>query len=201
MTTLVGSLHEQVVFSRRVRVLAEKLAQAMPQGARVLDEGCGDGSIASLIQELRPDVSITGIDVLVRPETLIPVIEYDGQRFPFSDNAFDVVSFVDVLHHTDDPTVLLAEAKRVASNSVVIKDHTRDGFLAGATLRFMDWVGNAHHGVRLPYNYWTEKRWRDAMNELGLSAQHWDHRVGFYPGPAGWLFDRKLHFVARLTKA
>ena len=54
--------------------------------------------------------------------------------------------FVDVLHHTDDPMVLLREAGRVASGFVLIKDHTQNGILAGRRLRFMDWVGNARHG-------------------------------------------------------
>jgi ubiquinone/menaquinone biosynthesis C-methylase UbiE len=49
--------------------------------------------------------------------------------------------FVYVLHHTNDPEVLLREAQRVALKAVVLKDHTRNGLLAYTTLRFMDWVG------------------------------------------------------------
>ncbi|MGE0418479.1 MAG: class I SAM-dependent methyltransferase, partial [Acetobacteraceae bacterium] len=127
----VGTLHEQFVFKRRTRVLSEALAQAIPTEARsVLDVGCGDGSIAALIQAGRPELSITGVDVLVRPETRIPVTQFDGVRLPFDDGAFDVVMFVDVLHHTDDPAVLLREAKRVARQAVVLKDHTKDTPLA-----------------------------------------------------------------------
>ena len=106
---------------------------------------------------------MSGIDVLVRPETKIPVQPFDGQRIPFADGAFDAVSFVDVLHHTDDPIVLLREAVRVAKTAVVIKDHLADGVLARPTLRFMDWVGNAGHGVVLPYNYWTQPQWSRAF--------------------------------------
>jgi hypothetical protein len=63
----------------------------------------------------------------------------------------------------------------------------------------MDWVGNAHHGVVLPYNYWPEKRWRDAFADLGLGVGDWTQRVPLYPWPASWVFQRRLHFVARLT--
>ena len=70
------------------------------------------------------------------------------------------------------PTVLLREAARVARQGVVIKDHTRDGILAGPILRFMDFVGNAHHGVALPYNYWPRRCWIGAFEELGLSSDH-----------------------------
>ena len=61
--------------------------------------------------------------------------------------------FVDVLHHTEDPMALLGEAVRVARKTIVVKDHTLNGFLAGPTLHFLDRVGNARHDVALPYNY------------------------------------------------
>lgn len=197
---LVGKMHGSLVFGRRVSVLAAHFAQILPEGAKVLDVGCGDGLIDKLIMELRPDVSIVGIDVLVRGHTHIPVKPFDGITIPYSDDAFDAVMFVDVLHHTDDPKVLLKEAKRVGKTAILLKDHTNDGLFSYATLRFMDWVGNAHHGVVLPYNYWSKREWGSALTELSLSAEHWNSRVGLYPVPASWLFDRSLHFIAKLKK-
>src|SRR5262245_62846732 len=121
MSKTVGFLHRALVFDRRARVLAQRLSVLLPPGASVLDVGSGDGTIASLILLLRPDISIRGIDVLVRPETKIPVDPFDGEHLPCCDKAVDVVSFIDVLHHTNDPTVLLKEAKRVARSTVVLK--------------------------------------------------------------------------------
>jgi SAM-dependent methyltransferase len=197
----IGSLHEKLVFNRRIHVLAKWLAEQIPQGAKVLDVGCGDGNIAKLLMEARPDIEIEGIDVLVRPTTHIPVTQFDGTTIPFPDRSFDAVMFVDVLHHTDDPSVLLAEARRVAKKAVILKDHCRDGVLAGSTLRFMDWVGNAHHGVVLPYNYWPEAKWRETFDRLALSPASWNAHLGLYGFPFTLAFDRKLHFVARLTPA
>jgi SAM-dependent methyltransferase len=196
--SLVGRLHGNLVFGRRVRVLSEQLAALLPTPATVLDVGCGDGTMAHLLMQLRPDIQISGIDVLVRPTTQIQVTPFDGKEIPFAAGSFDVVMFTDVLHHTEDPLVLLREAVRVARTAIVIKDHTRDGWLAGPTLRLMDYVGNAHHGVVLPYNYWPRARWVAAFAELKLRVSKWQSQLGLYPAPASWLFDRSLHFVARL---
>lgn len=200
MSTL-GWLHGSLVFDRRVRILSERIADLLPRDARVLDLGCGDGSLARLILQRRPDVAITGLEAIVRPRSHIPVMPFDGVTIPFADDAFDVVMMVDVLHHTQDPEILLREARRVARVAVILKDHTRDGLLAGLTLRFMDWIGNAPHGIPLPYNYWPERRWREAFARLGLRPRVWLARLNLYPVPARWLFDRSLHFIARLDLA
>jgi SAM-dependent methyltransferase len=196
----VGFLHKHLVFSRRTRILAQHLSAAIPADtATLLDVGCGDGTIDALLLRDRPALSIAGVDVLLRPDSRIPVHLFDGKHLPFNDNAFDTVTFVDVLHHTADPAILLKEARRVARIAVVLKDHVPEGLLAYATLRFMDSVGNAHHGVVLPYNYWTRAQWRQGFESAGLTVAQWTDNLRLYPPPASWIFERKLHFVTRLT--
>jgi SAM-dependent methyltransferase len=199
--TVIGNLHERIVFSRRTAVLAREIAKVIPsESGSLLDVGCGDGTIDSLLARDFPSLAITGVDVLVRPGAHIPVQPFDGTHLPFDDNTFDVVLFVDVLHHTDDPMVLLEEACRVTRTAIILKDHMREGTFAYATLRFMDWVGNAHHNVVLPYNYWRRSQWMRAFGELALGINLWNERLGLYPSPVSWVFERKLHFVTQLTK-
>lgn len=196
---MLGAVHGKLVFNRRIRRLAAAIAERIPQNARVLDVGCGSGDLAALIMRMRPDVRIEGIDVLVRPDTAIPVHPYDGAHIPFPDDSFDAAMVIDVLHHTDDPAAVLAEIARVAPH-VVIKDHLRDGLAAAPTLRFMDWVGNAAHGVRLPYNYLLRHEWTAIWEKLHLTTSAFATRLALYPRPFSWLFDRKLHFVAVLSR-
>lgn len=199
MNAVVREIHDSYVHGRRIGILAQHLCEILPAGASVLDVGCGDGRLAYRIQQRRPDTRISGIDVLVRQGTSIPVRPFDGQTIPVANKSVDAVLFVDVLHHTEDPGILLREAARVARRAIVIKDHTLDGMLAGPTLRFMDYVGNAHHGVALPYNYWSRRRWEEAFCELGLAIQIWKSDLRIYPTPADLIFGRSLHFIARVS--
>ena len=192
-------IHGNYVFKRRVHVLSQHLAKLIPDNASVLDVGCGNGLITHLISWQRPELKSQGIDVLIREKTYIPVTQFDGKTIPYEDASFDVVMFVDVLHHTEEPMILLREAKRVARQAIVLKDHTCNGLLAHTTLRFMDQVGNERYGVVLPYNYLTEDQWFDACDTLGLKISNWTKQLGLYPLPLNWLFERSLHFIAKLT--
>jgi SAM-dependent methyltransferase len=197
----LGWLHGSYVHVRRVSVLSTYLAPLLPKDARVLDVGCGDGELGARLRELRPDVSVEGIEVLSRENSAIPVRMFDGVRVPYDDASVDVVLLVDVLHHTDDPGLLLRESARVARSAILIKDHLREGIGARLTLRAMDWVGNARHGVRLPYNYWSRAEWNRAFSRLGLAVREWHSSLRLYPMPASLIFDRSLHFVALLGVA
>jgi len=193
----IDLVHGRWVFKRRVARLCTLLASVIPSGARVLDVGAGDGSLDSRLLELRPDLKVTGIDVLIRPRTSIPVVSFDGQSIPFPDKSFDIVMFVDVLHHASSAARLVKEASRVG-RGVIIKDHVRDGLFSAPTLRFMDFVGNARFGVALPYHYWNRQQWDEVLRAAQLAPGTWIERLGLYARPFTWVFDRRLHFLARL---
>jgi SAM-dependent methyltransferase len=198
---LIESIHGRYVHKRRTLVLSDWCSRIIPVNSKVLDVGCGDGLLARLIAEKRPDISIRGIDVRERPMAAMSVETFDGKSMPYSQGSFDVVMFVDVLHHTEQPMSLLHEAVRVARQAVLIKDHLVEGMLAYPTLRLMDWVGNARHGVSLPYNYWTRAEWHHALRELGLAVDSWESNLGLYPFPADLILGRSLHFITLLKLA
>jgi len=190
--------HQKFVFQRRVQQLSSQLAPLFAQASQILDVGCGDGLIDKLILEKRPDLNIHGVDIFKRPHTHIPVTTFDGQRLPFADKSFDSLMFIDVLHHTQNPHALLKEACRVAKTSLIIKDHCRDGLFANATLKLMDYVGNAPYGVVLEYNYLSRAQRQEIFKELELTVKSYQNRLSLYPFPASALFDRRLHFIAQL---
>ena len=195
----IGQAHEKMVFNRRVRVLVDKIGGLLPTGAQMLDVGTGDGQIAKMIGERQTGTSVEGIDIMKRGTVHIPVTLFDGMTIPMDDNSVDVVTFVDVLHHTDDPQRLISEAARVARKAIIIKDHLSENKLDHLTLRVMDWVGNAPHGVVLPYNYAPRRDWDHWFATAGLATDKFVTDIPLYPAPLSWVFGRKLHFIARLT--
>jgi SAM-dependent methyltransferase len=196
----VGRCHRALVSGRRVRILGELLSSQIPRGASTLDVGCGDGTIGSWIAQRRPDISIEGVEVAARPVCRIPCSTFDGTSLPFADGTFDGCLLVDVLHHTDDVTVLLREAARVSRDFVLLKDHLCENSLDDATLRFMDWIGNRPHGVRLTFNYQSRRAWMQHFADCGLVECNWTTDVPLYPAPFALAVGRGLHFVAFLRK-
>jgi SAM-dependent methyltransferase len=165
----------------------------------MLDVGCGDGTLARSITERRPGLEATGVEIRARPQTAIPVREFDGRILPFADRSYDVVMLVDVLHHAEEPTLLIREAARVAARAVIIKDHLTGAWLSHERLRLMDWVGNIGHGVPLRYAYWSPEQWREAFRAAELREVDRREQLGLYGPALRWFFERRLHFVNRLV--
>jgi SAM-dependent methyltransferase len=191
-------VHRRVVFDRRRDRLATALVAALPsEPSNVLDIGCGSGEIGSDLEDAGHRV--VGVEVLARETCAIPFARFDGRRLPFADDAFDHAVIVDVLHHTADPTAVLAEARRVTTGSVVLKDHYAESGRARFTLGVMDWVGNRQFGVGREGAYLSHAQWLDVFAAAGLVVDDVSESLDLYPTPAKPFFENGLHFVARLV--
>lgn len=190
-----------MVFLRRINVLSNEISSVMDDSIKkVVDVGCGDGTISSLIASKKKGREFSGIDIMARPTCAIPFKEYDGHHIPYEDNSVDACMFVDVLHHLHHVKELLAEAKRVSNKYIIIKDHLWKNKLDYKILEFMDNIGNKPHGVVLEYNYLPEKKWREIFDELGLEVVSMNKSIPLYAFPFSLVFGRELHFVALLKK-
>jgi SAM-dependent methyltransferase len=198
---VVSAVHGRCVYGGRVARLAAAIGALCPKGPqKILDVGCGDGHIAkTLAEQLGDGCEISGIDVMVRNSAAIPVTQYDGRTIPFGDDSFDTVLLIDVLHHTNDPAELLAEAARVAGGCVIVKDHVCESRLDKRLLSLMDWVGNRPHGVVLEYNYLSAAAWDDCIASAGLVREYDTTDVKLYRWPLSIIFERRMHVLMKLV--
>ena len=111
--SLIEAVHGGYVYKRRISVLSDWCSKLIPSNSKVLDVGCCDGELARLIAYKRPDISIQGIDVHLRDGAAVPVEAFDGKSIPYGQDSFDVVMFVDVLHHTSFLIVCLFDKEAV----------------------------------------------------------------------------------------
>lgn len=101
------------------------IARLVPQGARVLDLGCGDGALLDLLQRERGctgyGVEIADGNVLqcVRRGVDVIQLNLDEGLAMFDDASFDVVLQIDTLQHLRNAEVMLRETARVGRIGVV----------------------------------------------------------------------------------
>lgn len=101
----------------KLRYLLDDL---LPIQGKVLDIGCGAGSVAKAVKRARPDLEVVGCDLssaaLAVATALPEEVEFrkaTAEKLPFADSEFDFVWIFDVLEHVDDPKQVLLEAWRV----------------------------------------------------------------------------------------
>jgi SAM-dependent methyltransferase len=87
-------------------------------GKRVLDIGCGPGTLARRLVDA--GATVTGIDpgeaALAKARSSVPEARFEaatGEALPFPDASFDGAVLLNALHHVPDPAIALAEAARV----------------------------------------------------------------------------------------
>jgi ubiquinone/menaquinone biosynthesis C-methylase UbiE len=118
--------HESVLRSHRWRTAENSAAYLLPElkpHMKILDVGCGPGTITADLADRVPDGHVTGIDAA--PQIIAQARELAGERanlefvtgdvyaLDFPDAAFCVTHAHQVLQHLADPVRALAEMRRV----------------------------------------------------------------------------------------
>jgi ubiquinone/menaquinone biosynthesis C-methylase UbiE len=192
--------HEPVVLashaSRTAEDAAAFLLSHLTPGMRLLDLGCGPGSITIGLARYVAPAEAIGIDL--EPEALaaatalasdnrvgnVAFRRADVYELPFEDDSFDIVYGHQVMQHLADPVNALVEARRVLRSG---------GYLA---VRDADYQTMTHH----PHEPMLD-RWLDAYRKLarqnggepdaGRRLGEWVRAAGFdhiHATASTWLY-------------
>jgi SAM-dependent methyltransferase len=179
--------HESVLRSHRWRTAensAGYLLDTFTPGARVLDVGCGPGTITIDIASRVAPGTVVGIDR--EPEVLASAREAareagvdnvtfdvgDVYALAFPDDTYDVVHAHQVLQHLTDPVAALVEMRRVCAPGGVVA--ARDSDYASFT-----WFPDDPRLTRWLALYHEVARGNDAEPDAGRHLLQWARAAGF----------------------
>jgi SAM-dependent methyltransferase len=101
----------------------------------VLDVGCGSGRSLQWLDRQDPSLELFGVDPSQRlldiarqavPRAMLQ--QGSGESLPLPDNSVDVAVATGIMHHVDNPSLVIAEMFRVARKAVMISDHNNFAF-------------------------------------------------------------------------
>jgi methionine biosynthesis protein MetW len=107
------------------RTVMESIARLVPPGSRVLDLGCGDGSLLAYLQSTRAcsgygvEIDDEKVQACLRRGVNVLQLNLEEGLNAFEDGAFDVVLQIDTLQHLRNAETMLRETARVGRIGVV----------------------------------------------------------------------------------
>jgi SAM-dependent methyltransferase len=129
--------------------------------SRILDVGCGRLGLRGLA----PDLDITGVDVVARPDYPGPFVQADATvRLPFADDEFDLAYSSSVVEHLEPAKreAFAAELRRVAR---------------GWYVQTPAWSFPVEPHALLPFAHWLPPTLRRPYWRLGVAGEWEDVRL------------------------
>ena len=148
----------------------QAIARLVPQGARVLDLGCGDGALLAHLQQHNSctgygvELSDANVHACVQRGVNVIQLNLDEGLNMFADQSFDVVLQIDTLQHLRNAETMLRETARVGKIGIVAFPNFAHWFNRLSVLQ-----GRMPVTKRLPY------QWYDTPNiRVGTFADFGD---------------------------
>jgi len=107
------------------RVDLDLIADLVTPGSRVLDVGCGDGSLMDLLQRRRGvdargmELSQPGVNECVRRGLSVVQGDADRDLVHYPDGAFDYAVLSQTIQATGNPKLVLSELLRIGRHAIV----------------------------------------------------------------------------------
>ena len=143
---------------------------------RILDVGCGTGSLLITLQGLAPALQLTGIDpssemldIAERKLCGQALLQHGyAEKLPFADASFDTLLSTNVFHFVHSPVTALAEFHRVLrpGGNLIITDWCNDYLVSRLRGRFSRFFRSNFHRI------YGSRELSGLLSSTGFSALH-----------------------------
>lgn len=153
---------------KKAKIKEERLFKFYNKNDQILDIGSGNCALNLLTQEA--GFKIKGLDITNKSvfSEVNPVV-YDGEKFPFKDDEFEISQLITVLHHIKDPEKTIKEAIRVSKKIIVMEDIYSNIFQKYITF-IADSINNWEF-VGHPHTNKTDNQWREIFDKYNLKIE------------------------------
>lgn len=174
-----------------------KLKNFFPKNKKVLDYGCGDGTVTEMLSEentaIGVDISKKAIEICRNRGLDCRQIEVD-KKLGFSNNYFDCIFCLETIEHVFDTVALLKEFRRLLkkNGSLVITTpnvaqlSNRIRFLFDKKLHYVETKIEAGH-----MRFFTKNSLENLLKENGFEVKKTVANYVYFPiiGPVSFLGD------------
>lgn len=171
----------EALFPARASLIANLILPYLKDKDIVLDLGAGSGKVTEAILA-KKHLKLIPLDVADRCQaTYLEIQRYDGEKIPFKTNYFDCVLLVFVLHHCEEPDLVLKEAVRVTKNKILVFEDKIESKVGFFLLKIWHTVVSILIGEDLFYSFRKDRAWQKKFKKLGLKVrERRELRLPFY---------------------
>lgn len=135
---------------------------------KILDLGSGPGSVTQVLRERGFQVTpLDVVDISLNPE-FKPQL-FNGKTIPYPNQSFDIILILTVLHHVQNPDLLLKEAQRVGKRIIIIEDIYSNKIQQYLTY-WTDSIVNLEFKGH-PHSNRTDKMWKQTFQQMGMQLE------------------------------
>jgi ubiquinone/menaquinone biosynthesis C-methylase UbiE len=171
---LMDAVEDRMWWYRAMHGHALRALAGLPDGARILDGGCGTGGFLAKLRGAHPSAELFGLEYAeaaaarAAAKAGAHVAAGTVNALPFPDGSFDAVVSLDVICHVGvQETAALAEFRRVL----------RPGGLLVLNLPAHEWLRSAHDARVHTARRYDRARATKVLEEAGFeqsSPRHWN---------------------------
>lgn len=152
----------------KLKIFYEGLSRQLPNGAKVLDVGCGDGSFLKLLKDR---FSCTGVEISEYLADLarkagIEVFVGDFTKLDLADKKYDGITLISIIEHLDAPWDALKKCFDIMDEKGILLLKTVNYSCFNRKIKGKDWTG-----LRPPDHlvYFSPVNLKGLLKKIGFS--------------------------------